>query len=94
MTPVPDKSGAERTSNHDNAKGRVTPDARYETRREVLRKGAKLAYLTPVVLSLSAQQALAASLPSGMCSTAQQTGEPCFTDTDCCSGKCDFGACR
>jgi hypothetical protein len=63
------------------------------TRRDVIRQGAKLAYLTPIVFSLSAQQALAASIPSGMCSTGQQTGEPCFTDTDCCSGKCDFGVC-
>jgi len=65
------------------------------TRREVLRIGAKLAYVTPAVLTLTAHQAFAmGSNPSGICSTAMQTGELCESDADCCSRDCDFGLCK
>ena len=68
---------------------------RLTSRREMLRVGAKLAYVAPSVLTLTARQALAvASNPSGICSTAMQTGELCETDADCCSKDCDFGLCR
>lgn len=68
--------------------------ARLRSRREVLRVGAKLAYIAPCVLTLTAQQAFAAaSNPSGICSTAKNTGELCETDTDCCSRKCNLGVC-
>jgi hypothetical protein len=65
------------------------------TRRDMLKVGVKLAYVAPVVLSLSAHQAFAAaSNPSGICSTAKQTGELCETDIDCCSRQCDLGVCK
>ena len=64
-------------------------------RRQILKQGAKLAYLTPAVIALSSQKAFAAaSNPSGICSTGVQTGDLCETDTDCCSGDCDFGVCK
>jgi len=66
------------------------------SRREVLLgMGAKLAYVVPAVVTLTAQQAFATtSLPSGMCSTALHTGSLCETDTDCCSAKCTLGVCK
>lgn len=65
------------------------------TRRDILKVGVKLAYVAPVVLTLSAHQAFAAaSNPSGICSTAKQTGQLCETDTDCCSRQCDLGVCK
>jgi HprK-related kinase A len=65
------------------------------SRRQVLRKGAKLAYLTPAVMALSSQKAFAsASDPSGICSTGQASGELCESDLDCCSSDCDFGVCN
>jgi len=69
--------------------------ARYMNRREMLRVGAKFAYLAPTVFTLSARQAFAAvSNPSGVCSTAAHTGELCETDTDCCTGNCNLGLCE
>lgn len=68
---------------------------RLATRREMLRVGMKLAYVAPTVLSLTAKQAFAAaSNPSGICSTALQTGQLCGTDADCCSKVCDIGVCQ
>ncbi len=65
------------------------------TRREMLRVGAKLAYVAPSVLTLSARQVFAAaSDPSGICSTAKHTGQLCETDTDCCSRQCNIGICK
>jgi len=65
------------------------------TRREMLRIGAKLAYVAPAVLTLSAHKAFAAaSDPSGICSTAKHTGQLCETDTDCCSRNCALGICK
>ncbi len=64
------------------------------TRREILRAGAKLVYVAPTVLTLSAREALAvASNPSGVCSTAVNTGGLCETDTDCCTRRCTLGIC-
>ena len=61
----------------------------------MLKRGAKLVYVALTVMTLTAQQAFAAaSNPSGLCSTALQTSEPCETDTDCCSGVCDIGVCK
>ena len=66
----------------------------HKTRREMLRVGAKLAYVAPSVLTITAAQALAAgSAGSGVCSVASDTGELCETDTDCCSGSCSLGIC-
>lgn len=65
------------------------------SRRDLLRIGAKVAYVTPTVLMFSATPALAAgSNPSGICSTGLNTGELCGTDSDCCSKDCDFGICQ
>ena len=96
MQPPRDLSSGQGRSNPSRAAHAAAPargKSALTSRRDVLRQGARLAYVTPIVLSLSAQQALAGSIPSGMCSTGQHTGQPCFTDTDCCSGKCDFGVC-
>ncbi|MBI3833280.1 MAG: hypothetical protein HY287_03005 [Planctomycetes bacterium] len=66
-----------------------------KSRREVLRIGAKLAYVAPCVLTLSAHQVFAAtSNPSGICSTASHTGQLCNTDTDCCTRQCNLGVCK
>lgn len=63
-------------------------------RRSVLKRGAKLAYVAPVVVALSSQHAFAgASNPSGICSTAINTGGLCSVDSDCCSGSCSLGVC-
>jgi len=73
---------------------RHDPVARLASRREMLRVGAKFAYVAPTVLTLTAQQAFAApSAPSGLCSTGVVTGGLCETDTDCCSGQCQLGFC-
>jgi len=67
---------------------------RLRSRREMLRAGAKVAYVAPAVLSLSAGQAFAAgSNPSGICSTAADTGEACDEDSDCCSNSCTLLTC-
>jgi len=64
------------------------------TRRDMLRVGAKLAYVAPSVLTLSAHQVFAAgSNPSDICSTGVHTGGLCETDTDCCSRRCSLGVC-
>jgi HprK-related kinase A len=68
---------------------------RVASRREVLKVGVKLAYVAPCVLTLTSQQAFAAaSNPSGICSTATQTGGLCETDLDCCSRQCNLGVCQ
>ncbi len=68
---------------------------RIASRREALKIGAKLAYVAPVVLTLTSRQAFAAaSNPSGICSTANHTGQLCETDLDCCSRTCNLGVCR
>ena len=65
------------------------------SRRTMLKRSAKLAYVAPVVLALSSQKAFAAgSNPSGICSTALNTGELCETDSDCCTNDCDLGVCK
>lgn len=65
------------------------------SRREILRLGAKLAYVAPVVITLSAHEAFAAtSNPSGICSTGKHTGQLCETDSDCCTHQCALGVCR
>jgi HprK-related kinase A len=65
------------------------------SRRELLRAGAKIAYVAPSIVALSATAVYAAgSNPSGICSTALNTGELCTTDSDCCSSDCDFGVCQ
>jgi HprK-related kinase A len=68
---------------------------RVASRREMLKTGAKLAYVAPCILTLSSQQAFAAaSNPSGICSTASHTGQLCTTDMNCCSQECTLGVCR
>lgn len=68
---------------------------RVASRREVLKVGVKLAYIAPCVLTLTSKQAFAAaSDPSGICSTAVQTGGLCGTDLDCCSRQCNLGVCK
>ncbi len=62
------------------------------SRREVLRFGAKLAYVAPAVITLSATEVFAqVSNPSGLCSTAAHSGDPCENDSDCCTNRCNFG---
>lgn len=92
---------AEATTDHDmvstiRSSRPVTRSRRVNpSRRDLLRRGAKLAYVAPVVLTLTAQEAFGgASVPSGACSTGVQTGGLCNTDTDCCSGDCDLGVCQ
>jgi len=68
---------------------------RLATRRDMLRAGAKLAYVTPAVLTLSVTDiCVAGSNPSALCSTGLPAGELCETDTDCCSGQCSLGVCE
>lgn len=68
---------------------------RMTSRREMLKVGAKLAYVAPCVLTLTSRQAFAAaSNPSGICSTASHTGQLCETDMDCCSRECNLGVCQ
>lgn len=68
---------------------------RQTSRREMLKIGAKLAYVAPCVLTLTSRQAFAApSNPSGFCSTANHTGQLCETDMDCCTKECNLGVCR
>ena len=66
----------------------------FPSRRTMLKRYAKLAYVVPTVMTLTAQEAFAGSHPSGACSTAAQTGELCETDTDCCSAACSIGVCQ
>jgi len=47
--------------------------------------GKKALYVTPIVMTLTAQQARAASTPSSCTST----GEACTEDTDCCTTHCN-----
>ena len=58
--------------------------------------GKKAAYVTPIVLTLTARQAVAlGSNPSDTPSAAcLDPGELCGTDEDCCSGKCTGGVCE
>ncbi len=71
-----------------------TTGSEMPTRRDVLRQGRKLAYVVPVVMTLSAQEALAApSNPSATPSSCVDSGEACFSDSDCCSGECNVGFC-
>ncbi len=63
------------------------------TRRSFLtRVGTKALYLTPVVMTLTAQQARAQASPSNP--SCAQTGSLCSDDADCCSGKCKQGVCQ
>lgn len=75
----------------------VTPTAtnpHFRSRREMLRVGAKVAYVAPAILTLSASRAFAAgSNPSGICSTANDTGEACAQNSDCCSNSCTSLVC-
>lgn len=65
------------------------------SRRQMLKVGAKLAYVAPSMLTLTAQQAFAAvSNPSGICSTGVHTGNLCETDSDCCARRCNLGVCE
>ena len=65
------------------------------SRRDLLRRGAKIAYIAPIVLSFSVQEAMAGgSNPSALCSTAVPQGGLCSTDTDCCSNNCSIGVCQ
>ena len=56
------------------------------TRRSFLKAvGKKAAYITPIVMTMSAKTALAgASKPFD--STCGDTGSPCVVDGDCCAG--------
>lgn len=83
------------TERVDHASQSVRLIDRVASRRDVLKVGAKLAYVAPCVLTLTSQQAFAApSNPSGICSTATHTGQICLTDLDCCSKECSFGLCQ
>ncbi len=58
--------------------------------------GKKAAYVTPIVLTLTARQAVAlgsnpSDTPSAGCLEA---GSLCGADGDCCSGKCTGGVCE
>jgi HprK-related kinase A len=89
---TPRKPARPRSIHLEDARRRLDDRPR---RRDVLRFGAKLPWVTPSILTLTASHAVAAgSIPSGQCSTAVHTGGLCETDTDCCTSHCDLGICR
>ena len=56
--------------------------------------GKKALYVTPVVMTLTAQQAMAAgSNASANPPSCAGAGEACVIDTDCCSNMCIAGMC-
>ena len=62
------------------------------TRRSFLKNvGKKALYVTPVVMTLTAQEACAAASPSFV--SCGPAGDPCVVDTDCCSNNCMMGMC-
>jgi len=65
------------------------------TRRSFLRHLArKAAYVTPVVMTLSAQRARAAANPSAPSGAGcAQDGAACVFQSDCCTGLCMMGVC-
>lgn len=73
--------------------GKASVD-RSASRREMLLVGARLAYIAPAMLTLTASQALAASSPSGVSAIPLAAGAPCETDSDCGGGKCTLGVCQ
>lgn len=62
-------------------------------RRSMLKRSARLAYVVPTVMTLTAQKAFASGNPSSNPSCVA-TGDLCETDTDCCSADCDHGVCE
>jgi hypothetical protein len=63
------------------------------TRRSFLKRlGRKAVYVTPVVMTLTAQQSRAAASPSNP--SCVPAGGLCSDDTDCCSGTCKQGVCQ
>lgn len=59
------------------------------TRRSFLSNvGRKAAYITPILLTLSAAPAAASSAIPSYCTGA---GSPCSVDGDCCSESCGVG---
>ena len=89
---------------------------RLHSRREVIRRGSKLAFTAPIISTFYASQAYAGnyscyaeghacagaepccgdlSCNGGECSPyCVTTGDPCFTDADCCSADCRLGSCQ
>ena len=79
---LPDKVEAPTPGEHANSPS-VT------TRRRFLSKGAKkMAYVTPVIVSLAASRAQAAS--GEYDSTCGDAGSPCAIDGDCCDNMCHW----
>ena len=60
--------------------------SRTTTRRAFLDgAGRKALFMAPVIVTLSAQQALAEGSRTVSCTVS---GDPCVTDEECCSGDC------
>lgn len=58
-------------------------------RRDLLRRGVKLAFVAPMVLTFSARDAMAA----GSNHSCYPAGQPCPGEEECCNGPCNFGVC-
>ncbi|MGB0715473.1 MAG: hypothetical protein ACPGXK_06325 [Phycisphaerae bacterium] len=66
----------------------VSQEETDESRRALIRKGVKLAFVSPVITSFLASQARAA----GSNLSCYPTGQPCG-DEACCNGPCNLGVC-
>ena len=66
----------------------AAPSETDATRRHLLRKGVKLAFVSPIVTSFLASQARAA----GSNLSCYPTGQACG-DEECCNGPCNLGVC-
>lgn len=58
-------------------------------RRDLMRRGVKLAFVAPLVLTFSARDAMAA----GSNHSCYPAGQPCPGEEECCNGPCNFGIC-
>jgi hypothetical protein len=62
----------------------TSPRVEENSRRDFLKRvGRRAAYLTPIVLTLTAREARAGS---GFHSTCGDAGSPCLEHADCCTG--------
>lgn len=87
------KTGPDGTSDHVNHTEPAAPAV--STRRTFLGDvGRKTVYITPVVWTLTAQQALAGGSNPSANPSCVPNGELCFDDSDCCSNNCALGTCE
>lgn len=74
-----DNNGSDRAAGPERmAAGNAAPPN--PTRREVVRRGAKLAFVVPVVATFFARDAYAAASAA----SCRSPGNACATDADCC----------